>query len=223
MRIRDGRFLGAEKSVRRGSTADANNLAHMAGAGDVQGTSAFHAFAQSDQGVSDLETLGENQSTALGVNTPGQLVGFSTVADGSVHAFLYSDGKMFDLNTLCDLATKDFRILTVAKAINDSLVVVGEGITSGGAKHAFMLTPMPVKGGQWSHISGQFCCENERAQWVWIPNQRRLVVGIQLRLLPLARTARQSAALSAGTAPLLVVSLLADGPCLISAFHGAGP
>lgn len=34
--------------------------------------------------------------------------------------------------------------LTVAKAINDSGVIVGEGITTGNETHAFLLTPTQV-------------------------------------------------------------------------------
>ena len=153
-----------------GSAAMANNLAEMAGAGDIQETSAFHAFVMSDQGVTDLGTLGGNQSSALGVNTPGQMVGFSTVADGSVHAFLFSSGQMADLNSLCDVGAGGFRLLTVAKAINDSMVIVGEGIANDGQKHAFMLTPLAIDGGNWSYIAGCNICEpgSREGQWVWI-------------------------------------------------------
>ena len=147
-----------------------NNLAELAGAGDTQETSAYHAFKQSDQGVTDLGTLGGNQSSALGSNTPGQAVGFSTVADGTVHAFLFSSDQMVDLNSLCDLAAGGFRLLTVAKAINDSMVIVGEGIANDGQKHAFMLTPLAIDGGNWRYISGCDPCQpgSPEGQWVWI-------------------------------------------------------
>jgi probable HAF family extracellular repeat protein len=126
------------------------------------------AFAHADEQISytvtDLGTLGGNTSTANGIaaqgtNASGMIVGSSTTNDNSEHAFLYVNGQMFDLNTLCDLSTSDFRVLKVARSINDSCVIIGEGITNNGDSHAFMLTPLPVDGGQWSYV----CC-----QWVWI-------------------------------------------------------
>jgi len=74
--------------------------------------------------VTDLGTLGGSASTAFSVggqgpNAAGMIVGSSTTSDNSEHAFLFVDGQMFDLNTLCDLSHSDFKILTVAKAIND--------------------------------------------------------------------------------------------------------
>ena len=126
---------------------------------------AFHrAEAQLSFSVTDLGTLGGTTSTAnsvaaQGTNAAGMIVGSSTTSDNAEHAFLFAQGQMFDLNTLCDLATSDFRVLTVARAINDSCVIIGEGITTNGSKHAFMLTPLQVAGGQWSYL----CC-----QWVWM-------------------------------------------------------
>ncbi len=114
--------------------------------------------------VTDLGTLGGNTSTANsvaghGMNAAGMIVGSSTTADNSEHAFLYAGNQMFDLNTLCDLSQSDFKVLTIARTISDSCVIIGDGITNSGDKHAFMLTPLAVAGGQWTYQ----CC-----QWVWI-------------------------------------------------------
>ncbi len=123
------------------------------------------AGAQLSYSVTDLGTLGGPSSTASAVvggqghNAAGMIVGSSTASDNSEHAFLYTNGQMFDLNTLCDLSTSNFNVLTAAKTISDSCLIIGEGITNDGQKHAFLLAPLAVDGGQWSYV----CC-----QWVWI-------------------------------------------------------
>ena len=122
------------------------------------------AGAQLTFTVTDLGTLGGAASQANGVaghgaNAAGMIVGSSTVSDNSEHAFLYSNGQMFDLNTLCDLSQSGFKVLTVATSISDSCLIIGGGITTNGDKHAFLLTPVSVAGGNWSYN----CC-----QWVWI-------------------------------------------------------
>ena len=121
------------------------------------------AEAQLSYGVTDLGTLGGTTSTASiagqqNFNAAGMIVGSSTTSDNSEHAFLFTNGQMYDLNLLCDLSTSDFKVLTVAKTIDDCGLIVGEGLTNNGDKHAFLLTPTPVDGGRWCYS----CC-----QWVW--------------------------------------------------------
>ena len=133
---------------------------------------AYHAFLYSEKGMADLGTFGGNQSGALASNTSGQIVGFSTTGDGQVHAFLYSDGQMRDLNAISDLSASNFQILSVGKAINDLGFIAGDGIAADGNKHAFLLTPKeravvrrsevpsveaPV--GQWTYV---------HQNWVWV-------------------------------------------------------
>lgn len=113
--------------------------------------------------VTDLGTLGGNTTTANNVtghgqNAAGMIVGSSTTSDNSEHAFLYIRDKMYDLNTLCDLSQTEFKVLTVARTISDSCVIIGDGITKNGDKHAFKMTPIGVAGGQWFYD----CC-----QWIW--------------------------------------------------------
>jgi probable HAF family extracellular repeat protein len=48
--------------------------------------------------VTDLGTLGGSYSEAFAINGSGSVVGDSSTADGSGHAFLYSGGVLLDLN-----------------------------------------------------------------------------------------------------------------------------
>ncbi len=79
---------------------------------------------------------------AYGVNHCGQIVG--TSFDGSSKAFLYNSltGVMVDLSDTIDRTT-GWSGLTNAVAINDSGVIVGQGIYLGQRK-MFILTPTPI-------------------------------------------------------------------------------
>src|SRR5438477_9429202 len=75
--------------------------------------------------ITDLGTLGGTASSATAINNNGQVVGYSSLADGSTHAFLYSAGAMVDLGTLGGATSSP-------NDINDSGVVVGSSLTSSG-------------------------------------------------------------------------------------------
>src|SRR5947209_3099612 len=75
--------------------------------------------------VTDLGTLGGNTTTANNVsghgqNAAGMIVGSSTTADNSEHAFLYVRDKMYDLNTLCALGQSDYKVITLSGTISES-------------------------------------------------------------------------------------------------------
>ena len=95
----------------------------------------------------DLGTLGGTRSIAYGVNASGQIVGYSEVAGGAQHAFLWSDdnfndapdaGEMKDLNTLAPVAGWTFE---EARGINDRGQIVATAVNGTGQRHAFLLTP----------------------------------------------------------------------------------
>lgn len=96
------------------------------------------AFVYSDQRLTSLGILpGGHQSFAYGLNEPGDAVGASEAADGSLHATLYRDGQVIDLNTA--IPPQSGWRLTEARDINNAGVIVGTGVI-GGRQHAFRLT-----------------------------------------------------------------------------------
>ena len=124
--------------------------------------------------VTDLGTLGGSNSIAAAPSGQSSsiplariVVGSTNVSDGSEHAFIWVKGQMYDLNLLCDLSTSDFKVLTVAKTIDDCMDIVGEGIALDGNKHAFLLTPTLVDGGRWCYSCCQWIWKQEGGGWQW--------------------------------------------------------
>ena len=86
--------------------------------------------------MTDLGTLGGQESTALAINEAGQILGTS----GS-RGFLYSQGKMIDLNAFLPQGS-GWKSLT-PRCINDRGQIVGTGIATDGKPHIFLTTPAP--------------------------------------------------------------------------------
>jgi len=85
-------------------------------------TSARFFFAH--RKITNLGTLpGGTQSFAYGVDDRGHVVGASDAKDSPLHAFIYSDGVMQDLNKL--IPADSGWLLTEAKGINGSGQIVG--------------------------------------------------------------------------------------------------
>jgi probable HAF family extracellular repeat protein len=121
------------------------------GKGQVVGESYFdvpdhralpsHMFVwQADKGMQDLGSL-TPESRPRGINNLGQIVGGPEGESSGNPPFLYSDGKMIDLNTTIDPAS-GWQLIT-ATGINDSGQIVGDGKNKAGQPHAFLLTPVP--------------------------------------------------------------------------------
>lgn len=86
----------------------------------------------------DIGTLGGPESKAFGINSAGDVVGYAVNRQGFHNAFLYTDGKMIDLNRF--LPAGSAWQLTDAYSINDKGWIVGSG-TIRNEKHAFLLKP----------------------------------------------------------------------------------
>jgi probable HAF family extracellular repeat protein len=76
-----------------------------------------------ETGMIGLGTLGGKASEAMGVNSAGEVVGFSFTKSGDQRAFLWKDGQMFNLNDLADVGGHNY--LAVAEDINDAGDVIG--------------------------------------------------------------------------------------------------
>jgi len=79
--------------------------------------------------VKDLGTLGGASAGANGINDNGGVVGWSTLANGSSHAFLWRAGKMRDLGALAGGKSE-------GNDINSNDVVVGWSAVASGAQRA---------------------------------------------------------------------------------------
>jgi len=103
-----------------------------------------HAFLWRTGNAEDIGTLGGPQSFAIALNDAGQVVGESeygaTDDARNRHAFLYTDGKMIDLNSLL-LPHSGWELLS-ATAINNKGQIVGSGRIHD-VEHAYLLTPLP--------------------------------------------------------------------------------
>ena len=114
-----------------------------------------HAVLFKDGAVTDLGVLsGDKSSAALGINNAGSVVGLSSslvpdialhlaplieTASTNQHAFLYSNGTLYDLTR--QLVNGSGWQLVSANSINDAGQIVGTGIIQQ-QQHAFLLTPV---------------------------------------------------------------------------------
>jgi uncharacterized protein (TIGR03437 family) len=119
-----------------------------------------HAVVFDNGSVTDLGVIsGDRSSMALGINNSGWVVGFSSrqppdftlqlaaivnPPGSNFHAFVYADGKMYDLNR--QLVNGSGWQLSFATQVNDAGQIVGTGLRtdSDGVTHqrGFLLTPL---------------------------------------------------------------------------------
>lgn len=115
----------------RFSPVDINNAGVMAG--NIQATeAASHAALLVRGKIIDLGTLGGPNSSASALNEAGQVTGSSTTRDpGTVHAFLYSRGRMIDIDG------RGPGLFSTGIGINAKGHVVGQFLNRNTQLHAF--------------------------------------------------------------------------------------
>ena len=125
-----------------------NSSGQMVGESDYDIYNNSHAFFYSGGTMTDLGSLGGKHSAAFGVNSYGQVVGdaysnnpkylYGVPTPSFIdHAFLYSNGHMYDLNDYIDSGLGI--TLTRAVAINDSGVIAINGTIGNGSYHFFVM------------------------------------------------------------------------------------
>jgi probable HAF family extracellular repeat protein len=100
-----------------------------------------HAFIyEAGTGMHDLGAFSGGASDAFSINASGEIVGSSSIVDGSDHACLWKNGTIYDLNDLVTVTPPGW-ILTSAISINNAGQIACEG-TNDKWQHTFVLTPM---------------------------------------------------------------------------------
>ena len=124
---------------------DVNGLVHVCGWSMIQDNNpASRAFFWADGVMKSLGTLGGIYSAAFGLNDHDQVVGASTRSDEVQVAYLWSNDRMVDLNTL--VAPGNDLLLTAAYDIDEQGAIVGVGNRPDGETRAFLLTPAGTTG-----------------------------------------------------------------------------
>lgn len=136
--------LGALVSGGFSLGAAINEAGQVAGSASSGDGGSNHAFLHKDGVMHDLGTLGGSPgfSAALGINDSGKVVGYSTTSYGGLPfgaGFLFTDGKMTDLNALTD--PDAYWHITSATDINNLDEIVATGMSPEGDVHALLLTP----------------------------------------------------------------------------------
>jgi probable HAF family extracellular repeat protein len=119
-----------------------NSSGQAVGFSDLAGDAGFHGFLWSKTtGMQDLGTLpGDANSSAVGINDAGEVVGISLDANFNPRAFVRRNGRMKDLNALVPGDSPLFLLL--ACSINSHGEIIGLAVEkSTGEAHGFLAIP----------------------------------------------------------------------------------
>ncbi len=121
-----------------GSAYESNDSGQVIGSAFFSAAEKNHAFLYSGGILSDLGTFGGIMSMALGINTKGQIVGYSYDSEYNPSPFFYENGQTVDVWS--QVANAAGWTIQRAYDINDNGQIIGTG-TLNGVMHGFLLTP----------------------------------------------------------------------------------
>jgi probable HAF family extracellular repeat protein len=135
--LKDLGTLGGKYGVARGI----NDAEDIIGWATLAGDQINHAVLWNSDHTTDLGVVpGDECSAASSINSRGQVVGASGNCNVDLHAFLWENGDIVDLNTLVP-PHPGVQLDGGDDYINDQGEIVTSGTLSNGDRHAFLLTP----------------------------------------------------------------------------------
>jgi probable HAF family extracellular repeat protein len=140
--------IGSPPHTNVSSASGINKAGHIVGSASYETlteSGPTHAFFY-DGTMHDLGTLGGLQSYSAAINEADVIVGSSDISGDSLYpsaAFVYREGRMYDLNDLIHRSKTKWMQLEQANAINDKGQITGWGFNDNGLR-SFILTPVGV-------------------------------------------------------------------------------
>jgi probable HAF family extracellular repeat protein len=108
-----------------------NSSGEVTGAIGPANSATSSVFVYSNGTFTNLGTLGGNSGIGNGINSSGQVAGYSTNASGAYRALISNGDSLIDIGDLGGGSA-------VAYALNDAGQVVGSAVTGDGSNHPFL-------------------------------------------------------------------------------------